>query len=64
MSQVRNYKVTFSTSSILFIVSLHCGILFTKVEVVGLAMSSLVSLMKSGTVMTAGMLSDVCGVTV
>ena len=49
-------KVTFSTSSILFIVSLHCGILLTKVEVVGLAKSSLASLMKSGTVMTPGMM--------
>ena len=48
-------KVTIPTSSILFIVSLHWGILLTKVEVVGLAKSSLASLMKSGTVMTPGM---------
>ena len=42
------------TSSILVTVSLHCGILVTKVEVVGEAKSSRVSRMNSGTVMIPG----------
>ena len=42
------------TSSTLVTVSRHCGILWTKVEVVGLAWSSLASLTNSPTVITPG----------
>ena len=53
---ILNKKNKYLTSSNFVTVSLHCGIRCTKLDVVGLLISSLVSRTKSLTVITPGIL--------